>query len=279
MRLTELTDRSRLFVRGSLYALAAMWLAWVWLPIIWTFFTGIAVNAQTYPPQIIPNEITFAHYRRVVFDENMFEYIINSTGITLITTTVSVVIGSLAGYALTRYDPGDGNVAFFILSMRFLPPIAVAIPIYEIFIGFRWIDTWQSLIISYLTIGIPITTWIMLIFFQKIPQTLEEASWVDGWSRLQTWWRVIIPLAAPGISTAAILSAILMWNEYVLALVLTSSPKAQTIPIYLATSMTVRGIQWGKLAAGTTIAMTPVIVLAFIMQERLVAGFTLESVE
>lgn len=145
------------------------------------------------------------------------------------------------------------------------------------FIGLEWINTWQALIVAYLTIGIPISTWIMLIFFQKIPEELEEASRVDGWSRMQTWRRVVLPLATPGISSAAILTAILMWNEYVLALVLTTTKEAQTVPIYLAGFVTTRGVLWGRMGAATIIALTPIVVLAFIAQERLVAGFTLES--
>jgi multiple sugar transport system permease protein len=144
------------------------------------------------------------------------------------------------------------------------------------FVGFGWINSWRALIVAYLTIGIPISTWIMLIFFQKIPVELEEASRVDGWSRIQTWRRVVLPLAAPGISSAAILTAILMWNEYVLALVLTTTSDAQTVPIYLAGFVTTRGVLWGRMGAATIIALTPIVVLAFVAQERLVAGFTLE---
>jgi multiple sugar transport system permease protein len=235
------------------------------------------VNPQTDPPTLIPQQFTLEHYMTVVQEEDILIYIRNSTVVTTVSTALSVLVGALAAYSLTRYDPGDGQISFFTLSMRFLPPIAVAIPIYTMFIGLEWINTWQALIVAYLTIGIPISTWIMLIFFQKIPEELEEASRVDGWSRMQTWRRVVLPLATPGISSAAILTAILMWNEYVLALVLTTTKEAQTVPIYLAGFVTTRGVPWGRMGAATIIALTPIVVLAFIAQERLVAGFTLES--
>lgn len=276
MDLDELNGYSEYFVRGSVYALAALWLAWVWLPLLWDVFTGVSVTPQSDPPTLFPREITFQHYVNVVREENMLTYLYNSAIVTTVSTAISVFVGALAAYSLTRYDPGDGQVSFFTLSMRFLPPIAVAIPIYGMFVQIGWINTWQSLIVAYLTIGIPISTWIMLIFFQKIPTELEEASRVDGWSRLQTWRRVVLPLAAPGISSAAILTAILMWNEYVLALVLTTTSKAQTVPIYLAGFVTTRGILWGRMGAATVIAITPIVLLAFLAQERLVAGFTLE---
>ncbi|ESP87366.1 carbohydrate ABC transporter permease [Candidatus Halobonum tyrrellensis] len=270
------SNYSRLLTRGAVGVVLALWLAWIWGPLVWDFFTGLSANPQTTPPTLLPDEFTFEHYRNVVVEEGMPVYIRNSVVVTAVATGVSVVVGALAAYALTRYDPGDGQVSFFILSMRFLPPIAVAIPIYMMFVGVGWINTWRVLIIAYLPIGIPISTWIMLIFFQRIPMELEEASRVDGWSRIQTWRRVVLPLAAPGISSAAILTAILMWNEYVLALVLTTTQSAQTIPIYLAGFVTTRGILWGRMGAATIIAITPIVILAFLAQERLVAGFTLE---
>ncbi|KZN23203.1 hypothetical protein A4G99_14135 [Haladaptatus sp. R4] len=276
MRLATLHDYSDRFVRVSTYTLVALWLAWVWGPILWDLFTGLAVTPRTDPPRLIPAKLTLEHYYQIFTSGNMLTYIRNSVIVTGVSTSVSVVVGALAAYSLTRYDPGDGQVSFFALSMRFLPPIAVAIPMYTLFLGFGWINTWQSLIVAYLTVGIPISTWILLIFFQNIPEELEEASRVDGWSRIQTWRRVVLPLAAPGISSAAILTAILMWNEYVLALVLTTTSKAQTVPIYLAGFVTTRGILWGRMGAATVVAMTPLLVLTFIAQDRLVAGFSLE---
>jgi multiple sugar transport system permease protein len=263
-------------VKGSVFVLVGLWLVWIWGPILWDLFAGLSVNPQSDPPTLIPRKFTFEHYVSVVQEEDILTYIRNSTVVTTVSTLVSVVVGALAAYSLTRWDPGDGQVSFFALSMRFLPPIAVAIPIYNMFVGFGWINSWRALIVAYLTIGIPISTWIMLIFFQKIPIELEEASRIDGWSRIQTWRRVVLPLAAPGISSAAILTAILMWNEYVLALVLTTTSDAQTVPIYLAGFVTTRGVLWGRMGAATIIALTPIVILAFVAQERLVAGFTLE---
>ena len=276
MSVNKAFNYSRLATRGAVAAILTLWLVWIWGPLVWDFFTGLSANPQTTPPTFIPAEFTFEHYRNVIVEEGMLTYIRNSIIVTAVATLVSVTVGALAAYALTRYDPGDGQVSFFILSMRFLPPIAVAIPIYMMFVNIGWINTWRVLMIAYLPIGIPISTWIMLIFFQRIPSELEEASRIDGWSRIQTWRRIVLPLAAPGISSAAILTAILMWNEYVLALVLTTTQQAQTIPIYLAGFVTTRGILWGRMGAATMIAITPIVILAFLAQERLVAGFTLE---
>lgn len=276
MNLTTLHRYSNVLLRATVYAFLVLWLVWVWGPILWDVFTGLSVQPRTDPPRLIPGEITLEHFEQVIISGDMLTYIRNSIVVTAVSTTISVVVGALAAYSLTRYDPGDGQVSFFALSMRFLPPIAVAIPMYTLFLGVRWINTWQSLIVAYLTIGIPISIWILLIFFQNIPEELEEASRVDGWSRLQTWRRVVLPLAAPGLSSAAILTVILMWNEYVLALVLTTTSKAQTVPIYLAGFVTTRGILWGQMGAATVIALTPILLLTFVAQDRLVAGFSLE---
>lgn len=275
MDLSMLHRYSELLLRATVYVLLALWFFWVWGPIVWDVFTGIAVQPRTDPPRLIPAKITFDHFEQVVITGDMLMYIRNSIVVTGISTAISVVVGALAAYSLTRYDPGNGQVSFFSLSMRFLPPIAVAVPMYTLFLGVRWINTWQSLIVAYLTIGIPISIWILLIFFQNIPEELEEASRIDGWTRLQTWRRVVLPLAAPGISSAAILTTILMWNEYVLALVLTTTSEAQTVPIYLAGFVTTRGILWGQMGAATVIALTPILLLTFVAQDRLVAGFSL----
>lgn len=275
MDLSMLHRYSELLLRATVYVLLALWFFWVWGPIVWDVFTGIAVQPRTDPPRLIPAKITLDHFEQVVITGDMLMYIRNSIVVTGISTAISVVVGALAAYSLTRYDPGNGQVSFFSLSMRFLPPIAVAVPMYTLFLGVRWINTWQSLIVAYLTIGIPISIWILLIFFQNIPEELEEASRIDGWTRLQTWRRVVLPLAAPGISSAAILTTILMWNEYVLALVLTTTSEAQTVPIYLAGFVTTRGILWGQMGAATVIALTPILLLTFVAQDRLVAGFSL----
>lgn len=276
MNLTALHKYSNALLRTTIYVLLALWFVWVWGPILWDVLTGLSVQPRTDPPRFIPKKVTLEHFEQVIITGDMLTYIRNSVIVTVVSTTISVVVGALAAYSLTRYDPGDGQVSFFALSMRFLPPIAVAIPMYTLFLGVRWINTWWALIVAYLTIGIPISIWILLIFFQNIPEELEEASRIDGWSRLQTWRRVVLPLAAPGISSAAILTVILMWNEYVLALVLTTTSKAQTVPIYLAGFVTTRGILWGQMGAATVIALTPILLLTFVAQDRLVAGFSLE---
>jgi multiple sugar transport system permease protein len=276
MEFERIHVNARLLTKAAVWGVLVLWLVWIWFPLLWDFFTGFAVSPQTDPPRLIPAAFTFEHYRLVFAEDEFLTYIRNSLVVTSVSTTISVALGALAAYSLTRYNPGEGQVSFFVLSMRFLPPIAVAIPIYTMFVSIGWINTWRILIVAYQPIGIPIATWIMLIFFQRIPQSLEEASRIDGWSRFQTWRRVVLPLAAPGISSAAILTAILMWNEYVLALVLTTTTKAQTVPIYLAGFVTTRGVLWGRMGAATIVAITPIVILAFLTQERLVAGFTLE---
>jgi len=272
----DLTSYSRLFVRGTLVVLALAWLCWIWIPVGWDFFRGLAVHPQTAPPHFVPHQLTLVHYQQLLTG-GFLTYVRNSAIVTTTSTVISIVVATLAAYSINRYNPGDGQVMMFILGMRFLPPIAVVIPLYMMFLKFHLIDSWYGLIVAYLTIGIPISTWIMLIFFRRVPVALEEACWIDGWSRLQTLRRVVLPLVAPGIASAAIITAILMWNEYTMALVLTTTNSAQTIPIYLAGFVTTRGILWGQMGAATMIAITPIIVIAFLLQERLVAGFSLEG--
>lgn len=275
MNIQTLHRYSRIGTKAAFYSLVLLWLIWIWAPLLWAFTRGFAVNPTTYPPQLIPEALTLEHFYTVFSNGNFHTYLINSTIVTTVGTIASVTIGSLASYSIIRYDAASANSAFMLLSTRFLPPVAVAIPLYLMFLELGWVNTLRALVVTYFVLGIAFSTWIMLIFFKRIPVEIEEASRLDGWSRLQTWRRVVLPMAAPGIMTAALFNVIAMWNEYAMALILTTNQDAQTVPIFLAGFVTSRGILWGQMGAATLISVTPIIIFSFIAQEKLLAGFSM----
>jgi len=191
---------------------------------------------------------------------------------------ISLILGIPAAYALGRFKfKGDNNISFFILSLRFMPPVIVALPLYLLVSKINMLDNYLVLILIYTIFNFPFVIWMMKGFFQDIPLEIEDAAQLDGCSRLKVIW-FVIPLVAPGIVATAIFSAILTWNEFIVALVLTGR-QTRTIPVELMTNITSAGIQWGKLMAGGTMALLPIFVLALIIQKDLVRGLTLGAIK
>ena len=177
-----------------------------------------------------------------------------------------------------RHRLGGTPFRFFLLAMRTLPAIAIVIPIYTMFRELRLLDTYWALILVYPVYMTPLVAWIMVGFFREIPREMEEAALIDGCSQWGLFWRVVVPVAAPGLVAVAILNFIGGWNEFLFALILTSRD-IQTTPVAAAGFSTNKGILWGEMAAVGVTASIPVIVFALIVQKRLVRGLTLGAVQ
>ena len=201
-------------------------------------------------------------------------YINNSIIVVVLTTLASVLLGTFAAYGLSRFQFNrKEDVAYWILSLRMLPPIAVVIPFFLLgrFIGL--LDTHLLLVIVYLSFNIPFTIWMMRGFIEDIPRELEEAAWVDGCSRFQAIRYIIFPLIAPGVAATSIFCVIQSWNEFSLAFFLTSF-NARTVPTTVTFFLTVLGVIWGEMAAVGVIATIPVLIFALIVQKYMVRGLT-----
>jgi len=206
-------------------------------------------------------------------------YIKNSTIVVSLTTLISLALGTLAAYGLARFQfPRREDIAFWILSLRMLPPMAVVIPFFLLgrFIGL--LDTHILLIIVDLSFNIPFTVWMMRGFIEEIPQEVEEAAWIDGCSRIQGLFRVVFPLILPGIAATAIFCVIQSWNEFALAFFLTSF-NARTVPTTVTFFLSVLGVIWGEMAAVGVVATAPVLLFALLVQKYLVRGLTLGALK
>jgi len=209
------------------------------------------------------------------FQDNIW----NSTVVALGSTVLSVFVGSMAAYALARLKhPRLKNVAFWILSIRMFPPIAVVIPYYILLRDIGLLDTPWALILVYSTGNIPLTVWLMKGFFEQVPETLEEAAQVDGHGVWTTFWRVTLPLAAPGIAVCAMFCFIFSWNEFLFAFMLTSS-KTQTVTVAVMSFWSSDAIEWGRIMAGSIVIVIPVVIFVFACQRFLVKGLTMGSVK
>jgi multiple sugar transport system permease protein len=191
-----------------------------------------------------------------------------------------VIIGSMAGYALARFRYywarlgwRNDNIAFWIISQRFLPPAVLVIPFLLLYNTLNLIDTHIGLIIAYTAFNIPFAVWIMRDFFESLPIDLEESARVDGATRLQTFIRIVLPLSTPGLITTALFTFIFAWNEYLFALILTNI-NAITMPVYIAGQQSTRGTEWWYISALTLLAVTPVMLLGLFLQRYITRGLT-----
>ncbi|TBZ68461.1 carbohydrate ABC transporter permease [Rhizobium leguminosarum bv. viciae] len=237
-----------------------------------------AADMFSRPPAIFFTP-TLQHYVDLFTLRPFHRNLINSLIVTLGSTAFSVFFGTLGAYALARIrHPRIADVAFWILSMRMFPPIAVVVPYYIIFKALGLLDTPLALIVVYSTANVPLTVWLMKGFFDEIPEALEEAAQVDGYGVAEIFWRITLPLAAPGLAVSAVFCFIFSWNEFLFALMLTGS-NTQTATVAVMSFWSSDAVQWGRIMAGSFIILIPGVVFVLTCQRWLVKGLTLGSVK
>ncbi|HNB26388.1 MAG TPA: carbohydrate ABC transporter permease, partial [Alphaproteobacteria bacterium] len=215
-----------------------------------------------------------------LFEEmNAWDAFLNSALIVGLATSFAMMAGTLAAYALARFDIKNKDfIAFEILSIRMLPPIVSVIPLFMIAKQLGVFDTPWLLIAVYTLNGLPFVVWIMRVFIQEIPQSIEEAALIDGCSRFECFWRVTLPLLLPGLAATMVIIFMFAWNEYLLASILTSKD-ARTLPVIAASAIKPKAISWGLASAAGVLMSVPVVVLVLMMQRYLVRGLTLGAVK
>jgi multiple sugar transport system permease protein len=231
------------------------------------------------PPPILFRP-TFEHFRIMLFERQFYEYIINSVIICLFSVGISLILGSLAGYGFSRLKFRFKNTLFMgYLAIRMMPPIVLAIPFFVLFRYFGLLDSRIGLILAYASFNIPLVAWMMRGFFEGVPVEIEEAAFMDGCSRLKMLWKIVLPLTAPGFAASAVFSLLLSWNEFLFALVLTSTKKSQTIPVAVAATVGDTVIEWGNMSAGCLITVIPIIVFTLLLQKHIAKGLTSGAVK
>jgi len=263
-----------------LYAVLAI-VGIVWLfPVIWMFVTSVKTQVQTFriPPVWIFKPV-YQNYSDLFFASSIQKYLINGLVIASTSTAICLLLGSFAAFTLTRFHiRGREDIAFWMLSTRMFPPIASAIPLYLLLRQLGLLDTHLGLIIVYLSLNLGFATWMMRGFFEELPVELEESAMIDGCSRYGAFFRVVLPLSAPGLAATAILCFIFAWNEFLFALLFTGR-NAKTMPVVLAGFITQTGIRWGALTAAGVLTAIPTIILACLAQKYIVRGLTLGAIK
>jgi multiple sugar transport system permease protein len=254
----------------------------IWLiPVLWVGLTSIKPTAVINAPEptFFAFEPTAEHYvdlfGRFRFDRAIF----NSLVAVGVSTLIVMVLAFPAAYAVARMGLMHGDAwALFILSLRFMPGVVVVLPYFRMASYFQLIDTPLVLIIVYAAFGLPFAVWILRGFLLDLPQEVEEAGRLDGLSRLQIIFRLVLPMAAPGIAVTAIFTFVFSWNEYLFALFLTYD-KATTIPVALQKTIDLYNVLWGSLSAGAVIQLLPMIAVVFLMQRHIARGLALGAVK
>jgi len=260
--------------------IAAVVFAVILFPPVVLFLTSIKteLDALSFPPKWV-FQPTLENYKHIFQFSPFMKYLLNSLIVASLNTGAVLVLGSLAAYSLARFRfKGADNIAFWILSVRMMPPVAAIIPIYIIMRNLRLLDTPWSLVITYLTFNLHFAVWMMRSFFREIPREIEESALVDGCSDFGAFWNVALPLVAPGLVATGILTFIFSWNEFLFALILTGS-KAVTLPVGITGFMKETGINWGYMTAGGVLALIPVVIFTISVQKHLVKGLTMGALK
>jgi multiple sugar transport system permease protein len=251
--------------------------AYALLPVVWIVSLSLKPAAHLGDRRLLPRTVSFEHYRAMFEDVQFPAALWNSIGIASLSTLLAVTLAMFAAYAIVRLDfRGKALVFGGALSIAMFPAIAIVGPLFNMWRALGLFDTWAGLVIPYMTFTLPLAIWILSAFFREIPWDLDKAARVDGATPFQAFRHVILPLAAPGVVTAAILVFIFAWNDFLLAVALTSTNDARTVPVAIAlfTGSSQFELPTGSIAAASVVVTVPVIVMVLIFQRRIVAGLT-----
>ena len=262
----------------------ALILVWCLLPVVWILslsFKGLDETA-TGSPQFLPEDPTLQNYRDILDNPDFLDALRNSFGIAAISTLLSVIFATFAAYAIARLQfRGKRLVLSLALAIAMFPVVSLVGPLFDMWRTFGLFNTWPGLIIPYMSFTLPLAIWTLSAFFREIPWEMEQAAQVDGATSWQAFRKVIVPLAAPGVFTAAILTFFFAWNEFVLAISLTSTTASRTVPAQLSFFVGPDPFNppYGQLATASVLVTIPIIVIVLLFQRKIVAGLTSGAVK
>jgi trehalose/maltose transport system permease protein len=262
-------ERSRMLDGVVLLLLAAYA-----LPFFWQLLTSFKTDAElTRVPPLLPSRVTTVHYQAVFGRSMIPRALANSLAVAALTTAAAVALGLGGAYALARLPvPGKNLLLLAVVAGTAFPQIAIVSPLYLLMRALGLRDTWTGLILADVSFALPLVLWLLTGFIREIPEQLEEAAALDGASRLQILGRIILPLVAPGLGSAALLTFLASWNEFLFAYTFTASESSRTVPVALALFPGVFEVPWGDIAAASILASAPPIVIVVGLQRLLVRG-------
>ena len=251
-------------------------------PLIWIFKMSIITRGELFqsPPTLLPQNPNGSEYAQIFGDAAFQQALINSVIISGVTTVICLFFGAIAAYAIARLRFGfKGIIMTLILAISFFPGVAIIAPLFIQFSTFGIIDTLASVIITDVVFALPLTVWLLVAFFRELPRDLEEAAKVDGATTIQAFRKVIVPLAAPGVFTTAILTFIFAWNEFLFATTFLLTPQTQPVTVVIPNFASQYTTDYGAQAAAAVVVTVPLVIMVLIFQRRIVSGLTAGAVK
>jgi len=250
-------------------------------PLVWLLITSLRTTADIFavPVQIIPKSITASQYISVFSQYGLAKYLLNTVIVALVTVATVTVLALPCAYAIARFRiPGWRAVLSLLLIMRMIPIVALAIPLFAMFSSIDMLDTLSALILTHTAAKLPVAIWLLMGFIQDVPKEIEEAAQVDGASTLRTLVQIVTPMIGPGLGASAVITFLFTWNDLLIALTLTSSKDAQTLPVGLTNFVTQFGIDWGPMSAAGVLMVIPTLIFVWFAQGLLVKGLVAGAV-
>ena len=250
-------------------------------PLYWVAIASFTPESQLFArPSLVPDALVLDHYRALFGGRDFWTPVRNSLVVAGATTAFCVALGAICAYALARLRfRGKAPILALVLAVSMFPQISIVSPLYLVLRELRLLNTYPGLVLPYLTFAMPLTIWLLVGFFRQLPRELEEAGLMDGAGRLRTLWEIILPLSWPGLATAAILTFLYSWNEFLFALSFTLGPERHTVPVAITLFRGQYQVPWGQILAAAIVATVPVAALALAAQRRIIAGLTSGAVK
>ncbi len=252
-------------------------------PLYWLTISAFKLEQdyRAYPPVFFPSQLTLDSFIEVFTKNQLMNNLINSATISVVTTVITLLIGSMAAYAVQRGPLGKKAKNFFglwFMVQKMYPAIATAIPVYLVMRSLKLIDTLLAMIIMNTSFNLPLVIWLMMGFFEQVPYELEESAMLDGSGFTHRFFNIILPITKPGLVASAILTFTATWNEFLFAVIL-SINKSKTLPVVIAGFITDRGLAWGPMAASALVTLVPVVILTLLVQKDFVKGMAMGAVK
>jgi len=266
----------RLWMRVSLALFATLIFVF---PVYWLAMISIKTPDEiyAYPPVWFPSEINFSGYTTLFKDGDAWS-VWHSLVTAGVSTVLAMLIGTAAAYSIVRFRTGGDHLAIWIISQRMVPPICVAFPIFLLFVSWQWVDTYLGLILLYTAFNVPYVTWMMRGYVQEIPLELEQSALVDGLSRWQVLYKVVLPMARAGLFATAVFTFIFAWNDFLFALILTKS-EVVTYTVKVTGYFGSQSTFWSKIGAMSMLGVLPMMLVVGTMQRFIVRGMSMGAVK
>lgn len=281
-RLSGGKKRANPFISIIFYVILILFALLVALPILWGFITSVKGEGEIsrFPPTFVPEVWNFGNYYKVMVVSSFRTYFFNSILVTGIGIIVSTIIAGHAAYALARFGLKHADrIMFAILMTGMVPAVALLIPLYLMSIKLNLYDTRLMLIIVYTAWRTPMLTWILKGFFESTPLAIEEAAMIDGCSRVRTFYQIVVPISQPALASSALLTAVYIWNDFLVSSSFVSSNTLRTVSFGLYQYVSQYGVRWGELMAALMVTIIPVIILFICLQRRFVDGMAAGAVK